>query len=214
MEEKNNSLQSARKLPDARKDIIGFFKKELFRIKVMYLKQKKKKSEEESEDESEEESEEERAKKLIKYVENESKDINYNLFKDYFNFVVPSTLRKKLYEIKNKKESNKLVNVIKIGLSDLKDKNKEMSEDEKTKIEQPNKILKIVEEILEFNKQNQSGKGLKILTPNQMLSRLPIFLAQLKAGNISEKLKKTNFVFFVQIKKLTKQLYKSLVDII
>ena len=189
MEEKNNSLQSARKLPDARKDIIGFFKKELFLIKVMYLKQKKKKSEEESEDESEEESEEEGAKKLIKYFENESKDINYNLFKDYFNFVVPSTLRKKLNEIKNKKESNKLVNVIKIGLSDLKDKNKEMSEDEKTKIEQPNKILKIVEEILEFNKQNQSGKGPKILTPNQMLSRLPIFLAQLKAGNISEKLK-------------------------
>ena len=189
MEEKNNSLQSARKLPDARKDIIGFFKKELFCIKVMYLKQKKKKSEEESEDESEEESEEERAKKLIKYVENESKDINDNLFKDYFNFVVPSTLRKKLYEIKNKKESNKLVNVIKTGLSDLKDKNKEMSEDEKTKIEQPNKILKFFEEILEFSKQNQSGKGLKILTPNQILSRLPISLAQLKAGNISEKLK-------------------------
>ena len=33
------------------------------------------------------------------------------------------------------------------------------------------------------------GKGLKILTPNQMLSRLPITLAQLKAGNNSEKLK-------------------------
>ena len=31
--------------------------------------------------------------------------------------------------------------------------------------------------------------GLKILTPNQMLSRLPITLAQLKAGNNSEKLK-------------------------
>ena len=64
-----------------------------------------------------------------------------------------------------------------------------MSEDEKTKIKQPNKILKIVEEILEVNKQNQSGNRLKILTPIQMLSRLPIFLAQLKAGNISEKLK-------------------------
>ena len=33
------------------------------------------------------------------------------------------------------------------------------------------------------------GEGLKILTPNQMLSRLPISLAQLKAGNNSEKLK-------------------------
>ena len=31
------------------------------------------------------------------------------------------------------------------------------------------------------------GKGLKILTPNQMLSRLPIILAQLKSGNNSEK---------------------------
>ena len=63
-----------------------------------------------------------------------------------------------------------------------------MSEDEK-KIEKPDKILKIVEEILKFNKQKQSGQGLKILTPNQMLSRLPISLAQLKAGNNSEKLK-------------------------
>ena len=30
---------------------------------------------------------------------------------------------------------------------------------------------------------NQRGQGLKILTPRQMLSRLPISLAQLKAGN-------------------------------
>ena len=55
--------------------------------------------------------------------------------------------------------------------------------------EKPDKILKIVKEILEFNKQKQQGLGLKILTPNQMLSRLPITLAQLKAGNNSEKLK-------------------------
>ena len=38
-------------------------------------------------------------------------------------------------------------------------------------------------------KRNKQGKGLKTLTPNQMLSRLPITLAQLKAGNNSEKLK-------------------------
>ena len=38
-------------------------------------------------------------------------------------------------------------------------------------------------------RKNQQGKGLKILTPNQMLSRLPISLAQLKAGNNSEKRK-------------------------
>ena len=51
------------------------------------------------------------------------------------------------------------------------------------------KILKIVNEILAFNEQIQKGQGLKILTPSQMLSRLPISLAQLKAGNNSEKLK-------------------------
>ena len=60
-----------------------------------------------------------------------------------------------------------------------------MSEDEKNN-EQPDKILKIVEEILKFIKQKQSGKGLKILSPNQMLSRLPITLAQLDAGNNSD----------------------------
>ena len=37
-------------------------------------------------------------------------------------------------------------------------------------------------------RQNQEGQGLKILTPQQMLSRLPIFSAQLKAGTNSEKL--------------------------
>ena len=35
----------------------------------------------------------------------------------------------------------------------------------------------------------QEAKGLKIFTPQQMLSRLPISLAQLKPGNTSEKLK-------------------------
>ena len=37
--------------------------------------------------------------------------------------------------------------------------------------------------------RQQQGQGLKILTPNQILSKLPISLAQLKAGNNSEKLK-------------------------
>ena len=87
----------------------------------------------------------------------------------------------------------------------------------KKNIEQPDKILKIVEKILEFNKQNQSGQGLKMLTPNQMLSRLPISLAQLKAGNNSEKLKndiRQVLYSLYRSKKLSKQLYKRLVDII
>ena len=62
-----------------------------------------------------------------------------------------------------------------------------MSQEER-EIEKLDKIVEIVEEIFNFNKQNQEGKVLKILTPNQMLSRLPISLAQLEAGNNSEKL--------------------------
>ena len=64
---------------------------------------------------------------------------------------------------------------------------------------------------------NQQGQGLKILTPDQMLSRLPINLAQLKAGNNSEKLKneiRQLLYSLYRSKKLTKQLYKSLIDII
>ena len=45
-----------------------------------------------------------------------------------------------------------------------------------------NKIINIVEKTLDFNKQ-QKGIGLKILTPKQMLQRLPIALAQVKADN-------------------------------
>ena len=57
------------------------------------------------------------------------------------------------------------------------------------KIGQNEKIINIAERILYFNQLDQSGQGLKILTPNQMLSRLPVSLAQLKARNNSEKLK-------------------------
>ena len=57
------------------------------------------------------------------------------------------------------------MSVINSGLKDLKDNIKEVSKEE-WKIEKPNKIVKIVKKILNFNKQNQKGKGLKILTQN------------------------------------------------
>ena len=80
------------------------------------------------------------------------------------------------------------------------------------------KIINIVERILYFNQlEQQGGKGLKILTPDQMLSILPITLTQLNAGNNSEKLKneiRQLLHSLYRSKKLTKQLYKSLIDII
>ena len=79
------------------------------------------------------------------------------------------------------------------------------------------KIVNIVERTFYFNQLDQSGKGLKTITPNQMLSRLLIFLAQLNAGNYSEKLKneiRQLFYSLYRSKKLTKELYKSLIDTI
>ena len=65
-----------------------------------------------------------------------------------------------------------------------------------------NKIVNIVEKILEFSSQEQ-GQGIEIPTLDQMLSRLPIFLANwAKAGNNSEKLKN-------EIRQLLYSLYRS-----
>ena len=89
----------------------------------MYLKQKKK-------NQNKLEKMKDDYNKFFKYVENESKGINYELFKDYFYSSVPSTLaKKKKYETKDKKENKELLNVIKRGFIDLKNKIKEMSED-------------------------------------------------------------------------------------
>ena len=79
------------------------------------------------------------------------------------------------------------------------------------------KMLKIFNFLGEIFNGKTEGSGLKTLTPNQMLSRLPITLAQLKARKNSEKLKKEIRQLLYSLyrsKKLAKQLYKSLIDII
>ena len=61
--------------------------------------------------------------------------------------------------------------------------------------------------------EGQGGQGLKILTPDQMLSRLPISLAQLNAGNNSKNLemKSDNYcVFCTDQKNLQKTSTKNI----
>ena len=92
-----------------------------------------------------------------------------------------------------------------------------VSENRKFMIKEKEKLIDIVEHILYFNQLDQSGQGLKILTPNQMLSRLPISLAQLKAGNNSEKLKseiRQLLYSLYKSKKLTKNVYNNLINAI
>ena len=57
----------------------------------MYLKQNKKNQK--------------KNQKKKEYIENESKSINYDLFKKHFNFAVPSALVKQLYETKNERKT-------------------------------------------------------------------------------------------------------------
>ena len=94
---KEETLSAAEKLLNNRQEVIDAFKTGIFPyIDGFQIKE-----------ESEEESEEKKLgkikddfKKFIEYIENESKGINYDLFKDYFDLVVPSALAKKIYETK------------------------------------------------------------------------------------------------------------------
>ena len=107
---------------------------------------------------------------------------------------------------------------------------KEISENENLK-----KLVNIVEKILDFNKQ-QKGKGLpsdlapvvrvakvsdrkriKILTPKQMLQKLPIALAHVKAGNTSENLinEIRQIIYSLyQEKEVTKKVYNNIMNTI
>ena len=123
---------------------------------------------------------------------------------------------KYLPSLKTTDNYNQATSLIEENCTDFKDEVEIMSEGDKKN--KGVKILNIIENILNFTlKERKIGQGLKILTPNQMLSRLPITLAQLKAGNNSEKLKneiRQILYSLYRSRKLTKQLYKSLVDII
>ena len=66
-------------------------------------------------------------------------------------------------------------------------------------------------------KQKAEGEGLKILTPKQMLQRLPIALAQVKAGNNSESLLNEirQIVYSLyQSKEITKKVYNNIIKFI
>ena len=92
-----------------------------------------------------------------------------------------------------------------------------MSKEEK-EIEKPDEIITAAKIILDFNKiKKQKGQGTKILTSNQMLSRLSIALAQLEAGNNSNKLKdeiRKLLYFLYHSQNMTKQVYNNLINYI
>ena len=117
---KEETLSAVEKLLNNRQEVINAFKTGIFSIhrwisnkkRIRRIRKKK-------------------INKFFKYIEKESKGINYDLFKTYFNFSIPSALVKQLYETKDKKKNNELLKEIKSRWRNLKDEIENMSEDEK-----------------------------------------------------------------------------------
>ena len=139
-----------------------------------------------------------------------TKDVSFYEYKDskeLFNAIKNNQI--KFSEVKNKQNEflNKLSN-IKIG---------KKTPEQKEVINNLEKFYNSREEVINFfrdyiemlsdanynAKQNETkGKGLKVLTPKQMLQRLPIALPQVKAGNNSERL-------LNEIRQIVYSLYQS-----
>ena len=102
-------------MQNARKDIIDLFEKGIFPYRGNVFKTK----------------EESKENEFFEFIKNESKGINYDLFRKYFYFETPTQLTKKSFERKDKKKNNDFVEEIKNRWSKLKDEIEEMSENEK-----------------------------------------------------------------------------------
>ena len=219
IEAKNNLVNNVENFYNGREKIIEGFKNGAF----PFYYDERHEHQMKAQREIEEEEQTKQDKKLLDpdeviewMINRERAPINNELFKKHFKIQKPIDMYKVLRGTKDKEKNSKLVNMFNSALKDLKKEIGKMSKKQK-KIEKPNNIVKVVERILELNKQNQQGKGLKILTPNQILSRLPIALAQLQAGNNSEKLKneiRQLLYSLYRLKNMTKQVYNNLIKYI
>ena len=149
-----------------------------------------------------------------KMITGKDEIINRDLFKKYLQFQSLSDMQEELSKTQNAQENKVLLQEINNEIINLKRKINKMSKNEN---EKTNEIIDAVVHILDFNEQNQRGQGLKIITAEQMLSRLPISLAQLKVGNNSQEFKfeiKQLLDSLYRSKKLSKTIYNSLINAI
>ena len=81
--------------------------------------------------------------------------------------------------------------MVETGRKNIPDLESEKDAAKRQKILSPSKIPTPLkkEPPKDVKKKTTTGQGLKIMTPSQLMTRLPILLAQVKAGNNSNKLK-------------------------
>ena len=142
--------------------------------------------------------------------------MNDELFNHYFDYSSLDNMLNRLSDAWGERNKNQLY-LINEKLTKFKNIVKNVPKDKLFKIEENEKIIDIAEKILELNSKNQLRLGLRILTLNQILSRLPITLAQSKAGNNSEKRKneiRKYCILCTDQKILTKNVYNNLMNTI
>ena len=213
IEAKNKFLKNPKNFYRRREKIIEGFKNGIFPFSY---------DEEEEEQEFRDKKEENKIRnesglidyeKLERLTDLRNRDIKNELVRKHVLAQDLGALLEKLKKSKNNEERNKIqVGLVNTGFN-RRNWRCEWTRKRNWKLKR-NSIF--FQNILEFNIQQQ-GQELKILTPSQILSRLPISLAQLKAGNNSEKLKneiRQLLYSLYGLKKITKNIYKSLVDII
>ena len=147
IEAKNKLLDMQKNFYEGREKFIEGFKKEIFPLK--------------SDDEFKEQARYENTgnenglidyNKFMELIKSKENEMNNELVGKYFFVQKLGNVLKQMKDLKNNPEKNKkLANIIKSGLSDFKNEIENMTEKEK-EIEKPNKIVDIVEKILEFNK--------------------------------------------------------------
>ena len=104
-----------------------------------------------------------------------------------------------------------IVNVVNDSFIDLRN---DVKKGEIPENENPNKIISIVEKILGFNNQ-QKRKWLKIITPIQMLWRLPIEVLQVQADNTSKNLLneiRQIIYSLYQVKEINENVYNNIMN--
>ena len=156
-------------------------------------------------------------KKALKRIENIRSDINKMITMQSLNsnqinllnilFMVNEILTGESESVEVNKEGNFKVYKEKL------DKEKQVSDEQLDTRDMP----ELESEEPAAKRRNQQGQGLKMLTPNQMLSKLPIASAQLKAENNSEKLIyeiRQLLYSFYRSKKLTKTICNHLINAI
>ena len=125
--------------------------------------------------------------KIGRYLESD-------LIRKHFNYNILGEMRESLGNTKGAYKNKAKVSLIKSGLRYLKNEIKQMSKNE-IESERPDTIIDLAEKILDLprnimpelesdksaaQRRNQRGQGLKIITPEHMLSRLPISLKSRK----------------------------------